>query len=88
MKQCKRQRKNLEEVKIEDEVTDVVCEAVRPQYGSQIWTAWQVPGLPGIPGMPQYQALSGKDRGGMSEMRKRRCASKDEKRQKVLWMRG
>ena len=44
--------KELEQVKIEDEVTDVICEAVRTQYGSQIRPAWKIPCMPGIPGLP------------------------------------
>ena len=54
--------KELEKVKIEDEVTDVVCEECGRNMVSQIRTAWKIPCLPGIPGLPKYEAVSGKNR--------------------------
>ena len=65
--------KELEKVKIADEVTDVVCDAVRKKYGGQIRTARKIPGLPGLPGVQEHEAVSGEDRRAMSEVRKRRC---------------
>ena len=78
--------KELEKVKIEDEVTDVICEECGTKYGDQIRPPRKISGMPGISGVPEYQAVSGKDRRDMPEMRQRRCDPQDEKGQKILWL--
>ena len=75
----------LQKVKIEDEVTDVVCEECGRNMVVK-YTAWQVLSLPGIPGLPQYQAVSGKDRCGMSEVWQRHRYEKVQKGKKILRM--
>ena len=67
----KKAEEEQEKVKIEDEVTDVVCER-------------KIPGLPGIPGMPQHQALSGENRRALPDLRKRRGHPQDKEGQEVL----
>ena len=64
--------KEQESVKIEDEVTDVICEEMT-EYGDQAWTSRKISCLPRISGVPQYEALSGKDRSEMSQMWERYC---------------
>ena len=34
--------KELEQVKIEDEVTDVICEQCGRNMGSEVWSAWKI----------------------------------------------
>ena len=61
--------KELEEYKIEDEVTDVILRGVRTQHGDQVRSSRKISGMSGISGMPQYEAVSGKDRRKMSGLR-------------------
>ena len=87
--------KELAKVKIEDEVTDIVCEECGRNMVIKYGPHGRFLACPGFPtlyrspgshGVPKYQTLSGKDRCGMPEMRQGHCASKDQKGQKVLWM--
>lgn len=79
--------KELQKVKIEDEVTDVVCDQCGRNHGGKIRTARKIPGMPGLPGVQEHEAVSGKNRRAMSEVRKRRCPPQDEERQKVFRLR-
>ena len=49
--------------------------------------ARKIPRLPGIPGLQEHEAVSGKDRCSVSEVRKRSDPAQDEKRTEILWMR-
>ncbi len=79
--------KELQKVKIEDEVTDVVCDQCGRNMVVKYWTARKIPGMPGLPGVQEHEAVSGKNRRAMSEVRKRRCPPQDEERQKVFRLR-
>ena len=68
-------RKELETVKIEDEVTDGSLRRMWKKYGHQIRSSWKVPCMSRIPGMPQHQTVSGEDRSCLPEMRKRHCTA-------------
>ncbi len=48
MQQLKKQKKNWK-VKIEDEVTDVICEECGRNMVSQIWPTWKIPCMSGFP---------------------------------------
>ena len=60
---------------------------VRKKHGGKIRTARKIPGMPGLPGVQEHEAVSGKNRRAMSEVRKRRCPPQDEERQKVFRLR-
>lgn len=75
--------KDLEKVKIEDEVTDVVCDVCGRNMVVKYGPHGKVLACPGSR-MPQHKTLSGKNRRQMSEMRQRDCAEKDQEGQKVL----
>ena len=49
-------QKEIEEVEIDDEVTDEVCEAVRAEYGHQVGAVRQVPRLPRLSRVQEHQA--------------------------------
>ena len=51
MKLVKKAEKELEHVKIEDEVTDVICDKCGTEHGDQIRSSWKVSCLPRIPGV-------------------------------------
>ena len=57
--------------KIEDEVTDVICEECGRNMVIKYGPQWKIPGMSGIPGMSEYKAVSGKDWCKMSDVRKR-----------------
>ena len=76
--------KELKEVKIEDEVTDVVCEECGRHMVIKYGPHGTLPGLPGLPGMPQYQALSGKNRRTLSQVRKGCGAAQNQEGKKIL----
>ena len=80
----KKAEEELEEVKIEDEVTDVICEECGSNMVSQIRSAWKIPGMSGIPGMSEYKAVSGKDWCKMSDVRKRCSNSQNEEGKTLL----
>ena len=67
--------KELESVKIEDEVTDVDLRPVRKKHGDKIRTARKIPGMPGLPGVQEHEAVSGKNRRAMSEVRQEMSSS-------------
>ena len=50
-------------------------------------TARKIPGMPGLSGVQEHEAVSGKDRCSVSEVRKRSDPAQDEKRTEILWMR-
>ena len=79
--------KELQKVKIEDEVTDVVCDQCGRNMVVKYGPARKIPGMPGLPGVQEHEAVSGKNRRAMSEVRKRRCPPQDEERQKVFRLR-
>ena len=79
-------QKELEKVKIEDEVSDVICEQCGRNMVIKYGPARQVPRLSGLSGLPQYKALSGEDRRCLPEVRQRGCAEKDQEGQKIFWM--
>ena len=76
--------KELESVKIEDEVTDVVCEECGRNMVIKYGPHGKFLACPGIPGMQKYEAVSGKNRSTMSDMRKRCRDPQDEKGKKIL----
>ena len=53
----KRAEIELESVKIEDEVTDVICENCGRHMVDQIWSSWTIPCMSGISGMQKYQTI-------------------------------
>ncbi len=82
-----RSRKSqLQKVKIEDEVTDVVCEECGRNMVVKYGPHGKFLACPGFPGLPQYQAVSGKDRCGMSEVWQRHRYEKVQKGKKILRM--
>lgn len=80
----KKAEEELEEVKIEDEVTDVICEE-----GGETWlsntvrmeNSWHGPGFPE---WSEYKAVSGKDWCKMSDVRKRCSNSQNEEGKTLL----
>ena len=58
MKQLKRAQKELESVKIEDEVTDVICEECGRNMVVKYGPHGKFLGVPGIPGMQKYKTIS------------------------------
>ena len=69
----KKAEEELAQVKVEDEVTDVICDQCGRNMGRKIWTPWKIFSLSGIPGMPEYKTISGENRCTLSAMRKRNC---------------
>ncbi len=77
-------QKELETVKIEDEVTDVICENCGRNMVIKYGPHGKIPGLPGISGVQEYEAVLGKDRSALSEVwRKRLCVRKTKKGQQL-----
>ena len=64
----KKAEKELESVKIEDEVTDVICEECGRNMVVKYGPHGKFLACPGLPGLPQYETLSGKGGCCMSEM--------------------
>lgn len=79
--------KELQKVKIEDEVTDVVCDQCGRNMVVKYGPHGKFLACPGFPGVQEHEAVSGKNRRAMSEVRKRRCPPQDEERQKVFRLR-
>ena len=78
-------QKELEEVKIEDEVTDVICEEcgrnMVVKYGPMV-----ILSMPWISRVPQYKTIFGKDRYSMSKMWWGDCDPQEQKGKTLLWM--
>ena len=78
--------KELESVKIEDEVTDVICEECGRNMVIKIRSSRKIPGLSGISGLPQHKTVPGEDRCCLPGLWKRSCDPQDEEGKKVLRM--
>ena len=72
--------KELEEVKIEDEVTDVICE----ECGRNMVIKYGPHGK--FLACSGYKTISRKDRSSVSCVWKRSCYPQNKKGKKVLWM--
>ena len=64
--------KDLEEVKVEDEVTDVICENCGRNMVVKYGPHGKFLACPGFPGMQKHETVSGEDRCSMSEMREKK----------------
>ncbi len=81
--------KELESVKIEDEVTDVVCEECGRNMVIKYGPHGKFLACPGFPECRNTKAISGKDRStNVRYAEKEVVIRKTKKGQKVLWMRG
>ena len=78
--------KELESVKIEDEVTDVICEECGRNMVIKYGPHGRFLACPGFSGMQKYKTISGKDRSSVSCVWKRSCYPQNKKGKKVLWM--
>ena len=79
--------KELESVKIEDEVTDVVCEECGTEHGYQVWSSWKIPGMSRIPGMSEIPSRICEKIGvACPKCGKDVVIRKTKKGQNVLWV--
>ena len=79
--------KELQKVKIEDEVTDVVCDQCGRNMVVKYGPHGKFLACPGFPECRNTKPYLEKNRRAMSEVRKRRCPPQDEERQKVFRLR-